>query len=219
MYKCVKYQVDSSLTDLFTSAWSPSLIDLCHFKVSVLVPLEWGHQTLSYFGFLTYPHTSCMYSLLIMRPKSNHITAFSLDLKSAYEGEHMIFGLLRLANHAQNEKDCNHYLKKKKSFVSFSLFTINNLVFLLGFCQGTFKSLEFPKCRSVCVTDGGPWDLTWVYINEMTHWWAPCLSRKANMWSKDWGFGLCGISLITWTRRCGETGSSVQSWGQWFPDR
>jgi hypothetical protein len=38
MYKCVTSQVDSPLTDLFTSSWSPSHIDLCHFKVSVLVP-------------------------------------------------------------------------------------------------------------------------------------------------------------------------------------
>jgi hypothetical protein len=28
--------------------------------------------------------------------QSNHIAAFALDLKSAYEGEHMIFGLLTL---------------------------------------------------------------------------------------------------------------------------
>jgi hypothetical protein len=36
-----------------------------------------------------------------MRPKSNHIAAFALDLKSAYEGEQMIFGLLSLANLTQ----------------------------------------------------------------------------------------------------------------------
>jgi hypothetical protein len=30
--------------------------------------------------------------------KSNHIAAFVLDLKSAYEGEHMTFDLLSLAN-------------------------------------------------------------------------------------------------------------------------
>jgi hypothetical protein len=39
-------------------SWFPSHIDLCLFKVSVLVPLEWGHQTLSCFGFSAYPHTS-----------------------------------------------------------------------------------------------------------------------------------------------------------------
>jgi hypothetical protein len=37
MYKCVTSQNDSSLTGLFTSSWSLSHIDLCHFKVSVLV--------------------------------------------------------------------------------------------------------------------------------------------------------------------------------------
>jgi hypothetical protein len=31
---------------------------------------------------------------------SNNIPAFILGLKSAYEGEHMIFGLLSLANFA-----------------------------------------------------------------------------------------------------------------------
>jgi hypothetical protein len=30
--------------------------------------------------------------------QSNHIAAFALDLKSAFEGEHMIFGLLSLAD-------------------------------------------------------------------------------------------------------------------------
>jgi hypothetical protein len=34
---------------------------------------------------------------------SNNITAFVLDLLSAYDGEHMIFGLLSLANLAQND--------------------------------------------------------------------------------------------------------------------
>jgi hypothetical protein len=97
MYRCVTIQVDSSQTDLFTSSWSHSHIDLCGFKGSVLVPLEWGHQTLSCFEFLTYPHTSCMCSPLVMWPKSNHIAVFALDLKSTYEGEHTIIGLLRLA--------------------------------------------------------------------------------------------------------------------------
>jgi hypothetical protein len=27
---------------LYTGSWSPTCVDLCHFKVSVLVPLEWG---------------------------------------------------------------------------------------------------------------------------------------------------------------------------------
>jgi hypothetical protein len=38
-----------------------------------------------------------------MWSKSNHIAAFALDLKSAYEGEHTIFGLLSLANLTQND--------------------------------------------------------------------------------------------------------------------
>jgi hypothetical protein len=35
--------------------------------------------------------------------KSDNIALFTPDLKSAYEGEHMIFGLLSLANLAQND--------------------------------------------------------------------------------------------------------------------
>jgi hypothetical protein len=38
-----------------------------------------------------------------MWPKSNNIAVFALDLKSAYEAEHAIFGLLSLANLAQND--------------------------------------------------------------------------------------------------------------------
>jgi hypothetical protein len=38
-----------------------------------------------------------------MWSSSNHIAAFALDLKSAYEGEDMIFGLLSLSNLAQND--------------------------------------------------------------------------------------------------------------------
>jgi hypothetical protein len=38
-----------------------------------------------------------------MCPKSNHIAAFTLDLKSTYEGEHTIFGLLSLAKLAQDD--------------------------------------------------------------------------------------------------------------------
>jgi hypothetical protein len=43
-----------------------------------------------------------MGSPLVFWTKSNHIAEFALDLKSAYEGEHMIFGLLILADHIQN---------------------------------------------------------------------------------------------------------------------
>jgi hypothetical protein len=49
MHKCITTRTDSSLPDLFTASWSPSQIDLCHFNVTVLAPLQWGHQTLSHF--------------------------------------------------------------------------------------------------------------------------------------------------------------------------
>jgi hypothetical protein len=96
MYKCVTTQVDSSVTDLYTGSWSPSHVDFCRFKVSVLVPCSGDiKRFLSCFGFATYSYISRMCSPLVKGSKSNHIAVFALDLKSAYEGEHMIFGLLR----------------------------------------------------------------------------------------------------------------------------
>jgi hypothetical protein len=44
-----------------------------------------------------------MCSPLVMWSQSNHIAAFALDLKSAYEGEHTIFGFLCLADLTQND--------------------------------------------------------------------------------------------------------------------
>jgi hypothetical protein len=38
-----------------------------------------------------------------MWPKFDHIAVFALNLTSEYEGEHMIFGFLSLANLAQND--------------------------------------------------------------------------------------------------------------------
>jgi hypothetical protein len=38
-----------------------------------------------------------------MWPKSYNIAVFALDLKTTYEGEHTIFGLLSLANLTQND--------------------------------------------------------------------------------------------------------------------
>jgi hypothetical protein len=41
---------------------SPFHIELCCFKVTILAPLQWAHQTLSSFGFLTFPYSFCMCS-------------------------------------------------------------------------------------------------------------------------------------------------------------
>jgi hypothetical protein len=109
-YKCVTTQVDSSLPDLFTSSQSPSHIDLCCVKVSVLVPLQWAHQTLSCFWFPKNPHISRMCSPLVMWSKSKNTAVFALDLKSAYEVEHTIFGLLGLPNLAQNNFSSSMHL-------------------------------------------------------------------------------------------------------------
>jgi hypothetical protein len=49
-------------------SWSSSRVDLCHFKVSVLIPVEWEYQMLSCFGFSTYSHTSRVCSPLSCDP-------------------------------------------------------------------------------------------------------------------------------------------------------
>jgi hypothetical protein len=87
----------------FTLVPDPLLLITCHFKVSVLVLLEWGYQTLSCFGFSTYSYISRMCSPLFLWSESKNVAAFALDLKSAYEREHTIFGLLSLANLARND--------------------------------------------------------------------------------------------------------------------
>jgi hypothetical protein len=73
MHKCITTWIDSSLPDLFTTSQSPSHIDLCCFKVTVLAPLQWGHQTPSSFGLPTCLNSSHMCSLLSVWPKSNNI--------------------------------------------------------------------------------------------------------------------------------------------------
>jgi hypothetical protein len=58
---------------------------------------------LSCFEFSTYFYITQICSPLVMWSQSNHIAAFALDLKSAYEGEHTNFDLLSLADLAQND--------------------------------------------------------------------------------------------------------------------
>jgi hypothetical protein len=55
-----------------------------------------------------------MFSPLSVCPKFNSITVFALDVKSAYEGEHTIFGLLSLANLAQDDVLQSHLLVNDK---------------------------------------------------------------------------------------------------------
>jgi hypothetical protein len=56
MHKCITARIDSSLPDLFNTSWSPSDIDLCHFKVTVLAPLQWGDtKHFQVLGFLPIP--------------------------------------------------------------------------------------------------------------------------------------------------------------------
>jgi hypothetical protein len=55
-----------------------------------------------------------------MCSKSNPIVVFALDLRSTYEGEHMIFGLLGQANLTQNDGEQGSWLwvadAKKRNF-------------------------------------------------------------------------------------------------------
>jgi hypothetical protein len=71
MHKYITTWIGSSLPDLFITSQSPSHSDLCHFKVTILGPLQWTHQTLSSFGFPTFPYSSCMSSPLSVWTKSN----------------------------------------------------------------------------------------------------------------------------------------------------
>jgi hypothetical protein len=76
MHMCVTTWNDSSLPGVFTTSWSHSHIDLCHFKAAILALLQWAHQTLSSFGFLAFPYFSCMCPPLIVWPMSNNTTVF-----------------------------------------------------------------------------------------------------------------------------------------------
>jgi hypothetical protein len=58
---------------------------------------------LFFWEVLAYPHTFLVFSLLIMRSRSNPLDVFALDLKSTYEEEQMIFGLLGLADLVQDD--------------------------------------------------------------------------------------------------------------------
>jgi hypothetical protein len=112
MHKCVTILIHVYLTFSLVPDHFPILTSVAlrflysvldHFPILTSValrflsPLQWGHQTLLSFGFSTYSHTSCMCSPFSVWPKSNNIAAFVLDLKSAYEREHMIFGFLSLS--------------------------------------------------------------------------------------------------------------------------
>jgi hypothetical protein len=61
---CIATHIGSSLPDLFTTSRSASHIDHCHFKVTILAPLQWAYQTLSSFRFPTFLYSSCMCSPL-----------------------------------------------------------------------------------------------------------------------------------------------------------
>jgi hypothetical protein len=70
MHMCITTRIGSSLPDLFTTSWSPYHSDLCQFKITMLAPLQWAHQTFSSFLCLL------MCSPLSVGAMSNNITAF-----------------------------------------------------------------------------------------------------------------------------------------------
>jgi hypothetical protein len=64
MRKHITTRIDSSLPELLTSSQSPSHVDLCHFKVTVLAPLQWGHKHFQVLGILPIPKPAiCALSL------------------------------------------------------------------------------------------------------------------------------------------------------------
>jgi hypothetical protein len=162
MYKCVTTQVDSSLPDLFTSSSSPSHIDLCNFKVSVLVPLQWGHEILSCFQFSTYPHNSHMCTPFSIWAKSYNVAVFALDLKSAYEREHTVFSFLSLAKpHSEWCSPVPSIYLRKIRFHSSGLSSGASWLFLwLGYCLQCCK-------RRVCAGASGVTCVTF-YLSKCT---------------------------------------------------
>jgi uncharacterized membrane protein len=56
----------------------------------------------NFLGVLPIPTPPLCAPIFIMCSKSNPLVVFALDLMSAYEGEHMIFGLLGQAKLTQN---------------------------------------------------------------------------------------------------------------------
>jgi hypothetical protein len=77
---CVTTWIGSTLPYLFTTSWSSSHSGLCQFKIALLAPLQWAHQTLSSFRFPIFPYSSCMCSPLSVWPTSNNIIEFVLGL-------------------------------------------------------------------------------------------------------------------------------------------
>jgi hypothetical protein len=86
------YQISSLLPSPFPIVVSDSL------RLLYLLLYSEPFNHIQILSFLSFPYSSCAHSPLCVWPMSNNITAFVLGLKSTYEGEHAIFGLLSLAN-------------------------------------------------------------------------------------------------------------------------
>jgi hypothetical protein len=78
MHKCVTTRIGSSLPDLFTISRSPSHSGLCLFKITLFTLYSGYIKHFKVLGFLPFPYSSSMCSLLIVWPRSNNITAFVL---------------------------------------------------------------------------------------------------------------------------------------------
>jgi hypothetical protein len=76
------------------------IVALGQFKITLLALLQWAHQPHVRFRFPSLSLFLLSVFPLSVWPMSNNITAFVLCLQSIYEGEHVIFGLLSLANFA-----------------------------------------------------------------------------------------------------------------------
>jgi hypothetical protein len=65
-------------TVLFTISRSPSHSGLCLFKITLFTLYSGYIKHFKILGFLPFPYSSSMCSLLIVWPRSNNITAFVL---------------------------------------------------------------------------------------------------------------------------------------------
>jgi hypothetical protein len=83
----------SSESSLVHFPWGPG-----KFKIFIFITVQWTHQPHSNFWFPSFAPIPPLHNIPLVWPMSHNITAFVLGLQSTYEGEHVTFGLLSLAN-------------------------------------------------------------------------------------------------------------------------
>jgi hypothetical protein len=87
VHMCITTWIASSLPDLFTTSRSPSHRTSINLRLPYSLLCSGHIKHFQVLGFLPFP----IPTPLSMWTMSNNITAFALDLMSAYEGEHTLF--------------------------------------------------------------------------------------------------------------------------------